>query len=72
MKLQKLCYILCGKHLGKYKEWLIDGKFKAYPYGPVHPALYNDLSMYGGKEITHLIRNDNEETTQVTSEQKDS
>lgn len=52
MKLQKLVYCLHGWHLAITGKAAIDGKFEAWPYGPVEEELYHLFKAYRNKPIT--------------------
>ncbi len=51
MKLQKLVYCLHGWHLAITGEAAIDGKFEAWPYGPVEEEMYHLFKEYRNKPI---------------------
>lgn len=52
MKLLKLVYIAHGWYLGEHGRPLIGDRILAWPYGPVIPELYFQISDYGDKPIT--------------------
>lgn len=51
MQLQKLVYIAHGYSLAVLDEPLFRDKVFAWPYGPVVPALYDELKEYGAGEV---------------------
>ena len=51
LKMQKMCYIAHMFHLGNCDSPLIKGKFEAWIYGPVYPALYHQLKRFGSRII---------------------
>ena len=57
MKLQKLTFFCCGWSYAINEEWIIDDDFYAWPYGPVCPELYHEVSQYQNNPITKKIRN---------------
>ncbi len=52
MKLQKLAYYCHGYYLSVTGEPLVAGEFEAWPYGPVHPDIYQQYKHYGNAYIT--------------------
>lgn len=69
LKIQKLVYCLHGWNLAISGEPLLKDNFCAWPYGPVHEALYYIFSKYGGEPITSYAKtwNDDEEIAYVVS-----
>ena len=55
MKLQKLLYFSHGVYLSKYNRTMVENHFQAWPYGPVLPALYDNLKQYKDAPITEGI-----------------
>lgn len=55
MQVLKLVYIAHGWMLGLYGRPLIDDQIQAWQYGPVIPALYNELRGYKGQPVTKPI-----------------
>lgn len=51
MQLQKLVYIAHGFNLAVLDEALFDDTVRAWEYGPVIPALYDELKQYGAGEV---------------------
>ncbi|GEA08535.1 hypothetical protein KUL42_32960 [Alteromonas sp. KUL42] len=51
MKLQKLAYYCHGYHLSVTGEPLVAGEFQAWPYGPVHPDIYQQYKQFGNSAI---------------------
>ena len=56
MKLQKLLFFMQGWHLGLTGEPLFENDFEAWDYGPVVPAVYQELREFGIKGINRLGR----------------
>ena len=55
MKLIKLVYIAHGWHLGLTSVALINEMTEAWKYGPVVPAVYDEVKHYGSQPITVSI-----------------
>ena len=56
MKLQKLLFFSCGWYVVlKNKAWLINHDFYAWPYGPVCPLVYHQVSRFQNKPIVTEI-----------------
>ena len=55
MKLQKLLYFCCGEHYAKYNEWIINGDFYAWHYGPVYRPVYKAFQIYGSGYIKNYL-----------------
>lgn len=51
LALQKLLYFAHGIHLKRGKGPLVSGYFEAWPYGPVHPAVYRAFRKHGAETI---------------------
>lgn len=51
LKLQKILYITHMIFLGRHGEPLIPDCFEAWDYGPVVPALYHKVKMYGNQPV---------------------
>ncbi len=56
MKLQKLLYFSCGWYSAYHDDWLINDDFYAWPYGPVCPRVYHELSTLGSHCIEDEIK----------------
>lgn len=52
MALNKIVYFAHGWHLAIYDRPLVDSRFEAWQYGPVHPQLYRQFKSFGDKPIT--------------------
>lgn len=57
MKLQKLVYIAHGFSLALLNRSLISDEIQAWQYGPVIPALYQELKIFGKSEINEPVAN---------------
>ncbi len=55
LKLQKLLYLAHGWHLAFLGKPLLKETIKAWKYGPVVPALYQELKGHGERSITELL-----------------
>ena len=55
LQVQKLVFFAHGWMLGLYHQPLLEREFEAWTYGPVMPAIYHNLSYYGGSPVTKLI-----------------
>lgn len=55
LKMQKLLYFAHGNYLALQGRPLIRECFQAWTYGPVIPALFRELSVYGDNPITGSI-----------------
>ena len=55
LQIQKLVYFSHGWMLGVYHRPLLDQSFEAWPYGPVMPVIYHNLSFYGGDTVSSPI-----------------
>lgn len=53
LQVQKLVFFAHGVHLAGFGEPLIHEHPKAWTFGPVIPALYEELRQYGSREVTH-------------------
>jgi len=51
MALNKLVYFTHGWHLALYDQPLVDSRFEAWQYGPVHPQLYKQFKAFGDRPI---------------------
>lgn len=51
MALNKIVYFAHGWHLAIYDRPLVDSRFEAWQYGPVHPQLYKQFKNFGDKPI---------------------
>jgi uncharacterized phage-associated protein len=56
MQVLKLVYIAHGWMLGLYGRPLIKDDVQAWQYGPVIPALYNEMKDYRGAPVTKSLR----------------
>lgn len=59
LQLQKILYLshmyFMGTHQGRR---LVDASFEAWDYGPVLPALYKRVAMFGSRPIQDIFRTD--------------
>ena len=55
LQIQKLVYFAHGWMLVFREEPLLETEFEAWKYGPVMPAIYHNLSFYGGDPVTDKI-----------------
>lgn len=55
LELQKLIYLAHMFHLGHHKEPLIKEHFEAWDYGPVQPALYHHIKVYGSSKVKSMF-----------------
>lgn len=55
LELQKLIYIAHMFHLGRTGEPLVTGQFEAWDYGPVHPALYHRVKVFGSDPVGNIF-----------------
>ena len=55
LELQKLIYLAHMFHLGRTGEPLVSGKFEAWDYGPVHPALYHRAKVFGAEAVENIF-----------------
>lgn len=56
LELQKLLYIAHMFHLGRTGgEPLVTGHFEAWDYGPVHPAVYRHLRVFGSAPVEDIF-----------------
>lgn len=51
LKLQRLIYIAHGYHLAIHDKPLLNEKFKAWPYGPIHMDILNSFKEWGNDNI---------------------
>lgn len=51
LSLQKLAYLAQMLHLGETGEPIFPEDFEAWDYGPVIPALYHELKMFGSSPV---------------------
>lgn len=58
MQLQKLLYFCNGWNLEIRGEPLVSDNFRAWQYGPVHPAVYHEFKHYGYHSISELAKCD--------------
>ncbi len=56
--MQKMLYLAHMFHLGKHGTPLVRGQFEAWDYGPVHPALYHRLKIFGSSPVRNIFRRD--------------
>ncbi|CAK7193036.1 Antitoxin SocA [Commensalibacter sp. Nvir] len=60
MKLQKMLFFLNGWGLAITHEPVVEGKFEAWPYGPVIAELYSKTKRFGKKTIdSYFVTEDN-------------
>lgn len=55
LSLQKILYLAHMVHLGRHNSPLVQGKFEAWDYGPVHPSLYQKVKAFGAKPIPQVF-----------------
>ena len=55
MQIQKLLFFSQGWMLGLHHAPLIKQDFEAWPYGPVLPVIYHNLSYYKNNPVTQTI-----------------
>ena len=55
LEMQKLLYVAHMLHLGQYDEPLVPGLFEAWEYGPVHPALYHKVKVFGSSPVANVF-----------------
>jgi uncharacterized phage-associated protein len=55
LELQKLLYIAHMFHLGQTGRPLIQGHFEAWDYGPVQPAVYHHVKVFGSSPIKNIF-----------------
>ena len=55
LHIQKLVFFAHAWVLGLYHQPLLEREFEAWTYGPVMPAIYHNLSYYGGDPVTQSI-----------------
>ncbi len=55
MRAQKIVFIAHGRHLCDMRAPLVSEPALAWKWGPVFPALYHDLRLFGNKPIKHPI-----------------
>ncbi|MBZ7936520.1 DUF4065 domain-containing protein [Campylobacter sp. B0100352/1] len=60
MQIQKLVYFAHAMSLATYERPLVRETFQAWPYGPVNVAIYQELQGSGKKEITKLLKADDD------------
>ena len=52
LQIQKLVFFAHAWVLAFYHQPLLEREFEAWTYGPVMPAIYHNLSYYGGESVT--------------------
>ena len=52
LQVNKLVFLAHVWTLGLHRRPLINQQFEAWPYGPISPAVYHNLSYYGGEPVT--------------------
>lgn len=60
LEIQKILYLTHMLYLGQFSEPLVEGKFEAWEYGPVHTELYHLLKEWGNRPIpdsAHIYEN---------------
>lgn len=58
LKLQKLLYLAHMIYMGRYNEPMINNEqFSAWMYGPVLPALYDGVKIFGNRPIRNRFYN---------------
>jgi uncharacterized phage-associated protein len=55
LALQKILYLAHMVHIGRYGVPLVNGRFEAWDYGPVHPELYQKVKAFGAKPIPNVF-----------------
>lgn len=57
LQLQKILYLSHMYHMGLHHgRRLVDASFEAWDYGPVLPALYKRVAMFGSRPIQDIFR----------------
>lgn len=57
LQLQKLLYMTQMLHMGRAEgERLVETDFEAWDYGPVSPALYHKVKMFGDTPVENVFR----------------
>ena len=56
LDLQRLIYIAHMMYLSNYERPLVNGNFEAWDYGPVHPALYKEINIFGSEPVQNIFR----------------
>lgn len=56
MKLQKILYFAASEYAKSAGEPLLDGRFEAWKYGPVLPAVFQEFKNFSGSPITAYTR----------------
>lgn len=56
LQIQKIIYLAHMLFLGRYGRPLIDEYFEAWHYGPVIPALYHELKIYGNRPVKDIFK----------------
>lgn len=51
LALQKILYFIHGRHLIERGQPLLSGYFEAWPYGPVHPLIYDSFKDRGAQPL---------------------
>jgi uncharacterized phage-associated protein len=55
LQIQKLVFFAHAWMLGLHHRPLVEREFEAWTHGPVMPAIYHNLSYYGGDPVTRQI-----------------
>jgi uncharacterized phage-associated protein len=56
MALLKILYFAHAWHLAKYRSPLVGQPFEAWKHGPVNRAVYEQIKIYGSKQITSRLQ----------------
>ncbi|TVR79087.1 MAG: DUF4065 domain-containing protein [Rhodospirillales bacterium] len=55
LQFNKILYIAHMVHLGPHGVPLVDGRFEAWDYGPVHPTLYHHAKVFGSSPVGNIF-----------------
>jgi uncharacterized phage-associated protein len=55
LQLQKIIYMIQMDYLGKTGQRLVEADFEAWDYGPVEPALYRKVRMFGSDPVRDVF-----------------
>ncbi len=66
LSLQKILYFVHGRYLIETEQPLIKGYFEAWPYGPVHPLIYETFKESGAENLTQQAKDKDLLTGEIT------